>query len=171
MIIFFEVVQLVNITIEQINYKDISKKEFEIFNLFLSDFDKYEKTVMHKYEELINLEQTNISEVKKFFNRCEKNKILVFKILLNDSPIGFVTMWKSTTYKDTVHIKQFFLMSKFRNLGYGSKVLNLLELKVKQLYPDVRFVSLNVSAGNTPSRKFYKKNEFQEVGIFQMKKI
>ena len=126
-----------NIKIETMNVSDLDS----IAHILLTDFDDFWNYSVFK-SELLNPNSTYI--VAKLENNI----------------VGFAGIWKAV---DDIHITNIVVKKDFRNLGFGSVLLNkLIELCKEKKCSSI---TLEVNTKNIPAIKLYEKFGFKNVGI------
>lgn len=85
-------------------------------------------------------------------------KFYVAKV--DDEVVGYVVCWLSD---ETAHIHNISVKKHYQNLGIGSKILDFLTEKLKEI--NIKIIMLEVRKDNILAIKFYKKFGFKDVII------
>lgn len=83
-----------------------------------------------------------------------------FVALLDDEVVGYGGYWR---VEDEAHITNIAIDPKFRNRGFGKRILKYLLEDMKRL--DISKVLLEVRESNVSARKLYEKYDFKVTGI------
>ena len=89
----------------------------------------------------------NYNIIKKYIDNKNND---CYKLLLHDKIIGFFII------KNKNHISFISIYKKYRNQGYGSKIMQI----IKDKYPN-KNITLFVSTKNHPALKLYRKHNFK----------
>ena len=89
----------------------------------------------------------NYNIIKKYIDNKNND---CYKFLINNKIIGFYII------KNKNHILLISISKKYRNQGYGSKILQI----IKDNYPN-KNITLFVSTKNYPALKLYRKHNFK----------
>lgn len=135
----------------------------EVFKQMDSSDKKYNSTLYSfNQENEDNDEPMSDNLVKKFW---KPRKLILFFLLKNEKPIGFADIYPyNIYYKDSITIKQFCILKKYRGLGYGSFLMNAIQTEFKNKHH-----VLNVNAFNKTGISLYTKFNFKPVTYTMMK--
>ena len=135
----------------------------EIFKQ-MDDADKKYNTRLYGFNQETedNDEPMSDKMVKKFW---KPKKLILFFLLKNEKPIGFADVYPyNIYYKDSITIKQFGILKKYRGRGYGSFLMNAIQTEFKNKHH-----VLNVNAFNKTGISLYTKFNFKPVVYTMMK--
>ena len=93
-------------------------------------------------------------------NEFKKDGIVVFGLLLLDEVIGICAF---QVILDEAQINYFVINKKFRERGFGSRLMFYLVERCKKL--NLNKILLEVSQNNITAEKFYNRFNFSTVGI------
>ena len=97
---------------------------------------------------------------KQWANEFKKEGTKIFGLLIKNLVIGICVF---QVVLDEAHINYFVLNQKYREKGHGSYFMTYLIKKCKKL--NIKKLLLEVSKKNLKAEKFYKRCEFNTVGI------
>ena len=97
---------------------------------------------------------------KQWSNEFKKEGTKIFGLILANFVVGICVL---QVVLDEAHINYFVLNQKYREKGHGSYFMTYLIKKCKKL--NIKKLLLEVSKKNLKAEKFYKRFEFNTVGI------
>lgn len=96
--------------------------------------------------------------------------IIIFYLIFNkEEKIGYIWLAKDDENKQSAFIYDFEIYEEFQNLGFGSKTLDLVADKAKEL--GFSFLGLHVFGSNSRALHVYKKMGFQITDINMRKEL
>lgn len=117
---------------------------------------------------------SSISNSKKEYDRLLPEGLQTpnnyfYSVLYHEKIIGYIWIAKSTDNENTAFIYDFEIYPEFQNLGFGTKVINLIEIQAKQL--SFTSLALHVFGNNSRALHVYQKTGFQITDINMQKKL
>jgi spore coat polysaccharide biosynthesis protein SpsF len=105
-----------------------------------------------------NTNLINYEEHKKWFKeKLESKNTLFFIFQDNDLEIGFMRI----EIENNTGTVNYSIAKEFRGKGYGSKMLSLLEIELKN-YPEIKSIKAFVKLDNEFSAKIFRRLNYME---------
>lgn len=90
--------------------------------------------------------------IKWYKKKTESEDSVIFVCMLDSEPIGQCRL----DFEGEEALISYFIDRKFRNRGYGKKLLSLLAKKTACDYPRIKRLKAEVKAENIPSQKVFE---------------
>ena len=115
---------------------------------------------------LFNYLNSNFS-VSKTKQDLNNPKNLFYIIYVDDLPVGYAKLvlnekQESVASQNNCRLERIFILNEFIPLKIGQQLLNFVEEKAKALQLDTMWLTVYIK--NKRAIRFYKKNEFKNVG-------
>ena len=109
----------------------------------------------------------NAFSVSKTEQDLNNTKNLFYIIYVNDLPVGYSKLVLNETHasimsQNNCRLERIYILSDFIPLKIGQQLLSFVEEKAKSLQFDTIWLSVYIK--NNRAIRFYKKNEFKNVG-------
>jgi len=106
----------------------------------------------------------SVSKTKQDINNPKQRFYIVY---VDDLPVGYAKivlheMQENITSKNICRLERIFILNEFIPLKIGRQLLTFVEEKAKALKLDTMWLSVYIK--NNRAIRFYKKNEFKNVG-------
>ena len=108
-------------------------------------------------------------ETQKIINALESSTGQVYFIALANEIIGFLYYYIDDDVKRTVHVSKIYIDQDYRNRGYGTDVIQQIEMILKDL--GYKYISINVFIPNTKAVNLYNKLGYNSRFMDMLKKI
>ena len=136
--------------------------ELEMREFFEGDYEKYIKSLTKENMQKLFLENfggwSDLVSQEKFFKVLAEGYVKLF--FLKNSFIGYISFNQEENNKHSYLIHDIHILKEFQGKGYGTKILNFVISKCKEL--KAKQIKLFVFKNN-PATEFYKKNDFKEI--------
>jgi len=121
---------------------------------------------IHDEEDLLKYSDEAFS-MSKITQDLNNPRLLFYLISVNDLPVGYAKLILGTTHEsipsaNNCRLDKIYILEDFIRLKLGQKLMTFLEEQAQSLKLDT--IWLVVYVKNIRAIKFYKKNEFKEVG-------
>ncbi|NOZ55097.1 MAG: GNAT family N-acetyltransferase [Gammaproteobacteria bacterium] len=114
----------------------------------------------HKFEKLVLSNKEREASVRTLLNTKELGKIWL--IWSSEEVVGYIVLCVGYSIEFgglDAFIDEFYISTKFRGIGIGTKVLELIKVEAKNM--KVRTIHLEVAKTNCTAKNIYSRSQFK----------